>query len=292
MKKYTNIILIFLFVILDIFILYKSKIVINSFRETLNICLYNLMPTLFLSILINQMLIKLNFEKFIPKKLIKKLFNINDKEASIFLLSIVSGFPNNSKMLIDDINLNNIIQYTNFINPIFLICTIKDLKLSILILLSHYISSIIIGIILRNKNIIYTNKNSYNKVSYLSMYYSTLKDTIYTISIIFSNILLFSIINSLIINIFNFNDIVSSIIKGIIEFSSGIYDISNMSIKYKGLIILFIISFSSFSMHMQIMSINPKIKYIKFFLFRIFNVFISCFIYYFLILILKIFHLQ
>ena len=286
-----NIILIFLFIILEIFILSKSKLVILSFTKSLNICLYKLMPTLFLSILINQMLIKLNFERFIPKKILKKLFNINDKEASIFILSILSGYPNNSKMLINNKNLNNIIQYTNFINPIFLICTLNNIKLSIIILLCHYLSNIIIGIILKNKNIDNTYNNYHISYSYLDMYYSSLKDTIYTISIIFSNILLFSVINFLIINIFHFN--YEFIIKGIIEFSSGIYDISisNINIFYKGLTILFIISFASFSMHMQIMSINPKIKYIKYFIFRIFNVFISCSLFALLMIILKIFHL-
>ena len=286
-----NIILIFLFIILEIFILSKSKLVILSFTKSLNICLYKLMPTLFLSILINQMLIKLNFERFIPKKILKKLFNINDKEASIFILSILSGYPNNSKMLINNKNLNNIIQYTNFINPIFLICTLNNIKLSIMILLCHYLSNIIIGIILRNKNIDNTYNNYHTNYSYLDMYYSSLKDTIYTISIIFSNILLFSVINFLIINIFHFN--YEFIIKGIIEFSSGIYDISisNINIFYKGLTILFFISFASFSMHMQIMSINPKIKYIKYFIFRIFNVFISCSLFALLMIILKIFHL-
>lgn len=289
-----NILLIFLFIILEYFLLSDSKLIISSFNNSFNICIYKLMPTLFLSMLINQMLIKLNFERFIPKKLIKKLFNISDKEASIFILSLISGYPNNSKMLIGSNNLNNIILYTNFINPIFLIVTLKNRFLSIIILLSHYLSNIILGIILRKNNISYIEENNINNSSYLNMYYSTLKDVIYTLSIIFSNILLFSIINSLIINIFNFNNIISSIIMGLIEFSSGIYNISitNINPLYKGLIILIIISFSSFSVHMQMMSINSKIKYIKYLLFRILNVFISIICFLLLILILKLFHLQ
>ena len=91
MKKYTNILIIILFTILEIFLLSNSKEVINSFTKTLNICLYKLMPTMFFSILISQILIKLNVQKYLPKTFIKRLFNINDNEAIIFLLSIMSG---------------------------------------------------------------------------------------------------------------------------------------------------------------------------------------------------------
>ena len=287
MKKYTNILLIILFVILELFLLSKSGIVINSFTKTLNICLYNLMPTMFFSVLFSNILIKLHFERYMPKKLLKKLFNINDNETIIFLLSIISGYPNNSKMLVNCKNQNNIIHYTNFINPIFLIGTVgcvylKNIKLIIAILISHYIGNIILGIILKNKNISNKFDIDIRNDNFLNIYSSSLKNTIYSLAIIFSNILFFSIILSLITNIIHLNEPFNSILIGLIEFSSGIYSICNTSINifYKGLIILIIITFSSFSMHMQIISMNEKIKYIKYLLYRLFNVFISIIIYY------------
>ena len=289
MKKYLNILLIIFFTIIEIFILSKSNIVITTFNKALNICLYSLMPTMFLSILISQILINLHFEKYIHKFIInffKYIFNINDSDVIIFLLSIISGYPNNSKMLINNNNLNNIIQYTNFVNPIFLIVTVgsiylKNIKLAFIILLSQYISNIIIGIMLRNKNKINKVIKNNDNNNFLDIYYSSLKSTIFSLAVIFSNILFFSIINALVTNIININPLVNSILTGLIEFSNGIFLVSklNIDIFYKGLIILCIIVFSSFSMHMQIKSINEKIKYIKFLSYRIFNVFISIIIY-------------
>ena len=290
MKKYFNILLILLFVILEIFLLSKSQIVINSFRKTLNICLYNLMPTMFFSIIISSILIKLNISNYIPKFIInifKKLFNINKNEVIIFILSILSGYPNNSKMLINNINLNNIIQYTNFVNPIFLICTVggiylNNIKLSLIILFSHYLSNFLLGIILRKKNKSNNiNDINNNDINVLYEYNIVLKDTIYTLSSIFSNMLFFSIIISLFNNIFKFNILFNSIIIGLIEFSSGIYNICNIDISLflKGLLILIIITFGSFSIHMQIICLNDKIKYIKYLLYRILNVFICTLIY-------------
>lgn len=296
MKKYTNLLLILLFLILEIFLLSNSKIVINSFNKSLNICLYTLMPTMFASILFSQILIKLEFDKYVPKIIkntIKKLFNISDNEVIIFLLSIISGYPNNSKMLINNKNLNNIIHYTNFVNPIFLICTVgaiylNDIKLSIIILISHYIGNIILGIILKNKNI-NDNKTIINQnYNFLNIYYSSLKSTVITLSTIFANILFFSIINALITNIINLNEPLNSFVIGLIEFSNGIYNISqtNESLFIKGLLILIIITFGSFSIHMQILSINDKIKYFKYLLYRIINIFISSIIFIILYLIL------
>lgn len=290
MKKYINILLVIIFILFEVFLLSNSDIVIKTFNKSFNICIYTLLPTMFFSILFSQILIKLKFEKYIPnniKKFIKKLFNISDDEVTIILLSMISGYPNNARMLIDNKNLNNIINYTSFVNPVFLICTVgaiylKNIKISIIILFSHYISNFIIGIILRNKNLIISKKEeNNNNESFFKIYSTSLKSTIVTLSVIFSNILFFSIINSLIVNILKFNEPINSIVLGIIEFSNGIYSISktNIDIFIKAICILLMITFSSFSIHAQMISINEKIKYIKFLMFKILNILISSIIF-------------
>lgn len=281
-----------IFLILEIYLLFNSKEIIYSFNKTLNICMYTLMPTMFASILFSQILIKLDFEKYIPNFLInifKKIFNINKKEVIIFILSIISGYPNNAKMLNNNQNLNVIVNYTSFVNPIFLICTVgiiylKDIKLTLIIYISHILSNIILGILLKNKNKISMEKdNTSNNSSIFEIYFSSLKSTTSSLVMIFSNILFFSILLSLITNILPFKGIINSLILGIFEFSNGIYliSLSNISIFLKGLFILIVITFGSFSIHMQMISVNEKIKYTKFLLFRILCVFISIIIYLF-----------
>ncbi len=290
MKKFKNLIFIILFLILEFYLLYDSKDVVNSFNKTLNICLYTLMPTMFLSILFSQVLINLQFEKYIPKFIINffsYLFKINPKDVIIFMLSIISGYPNNAKMLNNNSNLNTIINFTNFVNPIFLICTVgaiylKDIRIIILIFLSHILTNIIIGIILRNKYIYnkYTVNNNTN-IDFFKVYYNSLKVVANSLVLIFSNILFFSVLISLLSNILPFNNIINSLLIGIVEFSNGIYLISNLNIDIflKGLLIIIIITFGSFSVHMQMISINEKIKYTKYLLYRILSIFISIILY-------------
>lgn len=281
-----------IFLILEIYLLFNSKEIIYSFNKTLNICMYTLMPTMFASILFSQILIKLDFEKYIPNFIInifKKIFNINKKEVIIFILSIISGYPNNAKMLNNNQNLNVIVNYTSFVNPIFLICTVgiiylKNIKLALIIYISHILSNIILGILLKNKNKVSMEKdNTSNNSSIFEIYFSSLKSTTSSLVMIFSNILFFSILLSLITNILPFKGIINSLILGIFEFSNGIYliSLSNISIFLKGLFILIVITFGSFSIHMQMISVNEKIKYTKFLLFRILCVFISIIIYLF-----------
>ena len=64
---------ILLFLILEIYLLSYSNIIIKDFNNTLNICLYNLMPTMFFSILFTNILINLNIQDYIPLFLINFL---------------------------------------------------------------------------------------------------------------------------------------------------------------------------------------------------------------------------
>lgn len=292
MKKYGNLLLIVFFVFLEIFFLSNPKLIIESFNKNTNICLYSLLPTMFISCLFSQILINLKLENYIPKtikNIFKYLFNVSDKDVSIIILSMISGYPNNANLLKDNVNLNNIINYTNFVNPIFLIATVgylylKDIKLSIIILISHYISNIILGIILRKNNIInnkYTNKINNN---FLNIYYNAIKNTVITVSIIFANILFFSFVLSIFKYFISINPIIDSILYGLLEFSSGIYNITHLNnIKFiNGLIITIIITFASLSIHMQIINLNKKIKYSKYLKYRFINVFISIIVFIFL----------
>lgn len=285
MKKYYNLLLIVVFVFLEVFFLVNPKVIISSFNTNTNICLYSLLPSMFISCLFSQILINLNIENYLSKllkKSISKLFNISDKDVSIIILSMISGYPNNANLLKDNPNLNNIIHYTNFVNPIFLIATVgciylKDIKLSIIILLSHYISNFILGIILRNNNNLKDNIVLYKTNSFLNIYYSAIRNTVISVSIIFANILFFSFVLSIVKYFIFINPIFDSILYGSLEFSSGIYNITHsISNKFiNGLIITIIITFSSFSIHMQIINLNKKIRYFKYLIYRFINVFIS-----------------
>ena len=279
-----------MFLLFEIFIFLNSKELLMEERNTINICLYSYLPSMFFSIFISNYLSLNNLCEYIPSfisNLFKK-FNINKKEIEILFLSIISGYPNNIKLL-ENSNNEYLLYVSNFINPIFFILTInniylRNIKYSLIILISHYISNIIMFIIFKNKykyheykdNI--KNNNTYNKALII---------TIKTLSIVFSNLLFITLLITLIKVIIPSNNIFKGILIGILEFSNGIIYICNLSLKIplKSLIILIIISFSSLSIILQSITLNSKIKSIKFILFKILNTLISIIIFSVLILI-------
>lgn len=279
MKKL--IIIIFLF--FEIFIFLNSKTLLIEERNTINNCIYAFLPSMFFSVFISNYLYLNNFNDIIPKFItnIFKKININKKELGIIILSILSGYPNNIKLL-NNSNNNYLLYSTNFINPIFFIMTfnnvyLKNSKLILIILMSHYISNLIIFLIYKRKYIYqkesnFEENNSYNKA---------LNITIKTLSIIFSNLIFITLLITLIKVILKNNNIFKGLLIGLLEFSNGLIYISKLDINnfIKGLLILIIISFSSISIIMQSISLNNKIKSTKFLLNKILSTIISILIY-------------
>lgn len=284
MKK----ILILIFLLLELYIFYYSKNLLNEEISTINICLYTLLPSMFFSIFISSFLSNLELYKILPKR----FFNLNNKDLEIIILSLISGYPNNIKFL-NNSNNNYLMYSTNFVNPIFFILSvnnlyIKDIKLSLIILVSHYISNIFIFIINKNK-IKYTKYNECNYLSLNDSYYNSINTTIKSLSIIFSNLLFITLFISILKNILPFNEFIKAILIGLVEFSNGIFMISklNISLYLKGLIILIFISFNSLSIYLQQLSFNPKIKSVKFLLYKILNTILSIIIFNVIILLMN-----
>ena len=286
MKK----IIIIVFLLFEIFIFLKSKELLIEERNTINICLYSYLPSMFFSIFISNYLSLNNLYLYIPRFIsnIFKKININKKEIEILFLSIISGYPNNIKLL-NKSNNEYLLYVSNFINPIFFILTVnniylKNIKYSLIILISHYISNIIMFILFTDKYKYIEYKddlkenNTYNKALLI---------TIKTLSIIFSNLIFITLLITLIKVIIPNNSIFKGILLGLLEFSNGIIYISNLSLKMplKSLLVLIIISFGSISILLQSISLNNKIKSIKFLLLKILNTLISIIIFNVIILI-------
>ena len=279
--------IIFVIVLIELFIMMYSKEIIKEFSLTINVCIYSLMPTLFFQIFLSNILFNLDISKYIPKR-ICTFFNITKDELVIILLSMFSGYPNNTRLLNNSTN-EYLYYVSNYVNPMFIIGTVGTIYLhnksiSIIILISHIISNIIMLFIFRGKYKPY----KYRKNITNNLYINSINNTVKSLTIIFSNLLIISLLVTIIKLILK-NNLIRCVILGLIEFSKGCYEISllNISIYLKGLIILIFITFGSISIHMQMLSFNNKIKYIKFLLLRILNVLISIIIY-FLLLMYKI----
>ena len=283
MKKILSLILL---ILLLIAMLIEADKVVATVGFSFEICIKNLFPSLlpFLilsSILSNYGFIELTSE--LLKPIMRCIFHLNSNCAYVIILSLLSGSPTNSKyikQLLDDKKIsindaNKLLLFTHFTNPIFIIGTIGTVFLDnkmygVIILISHYLANIIIGIFTRNKERPPYIKSDLKKIleikpkGFIETLIKGINDAISTLLIIFGTITSCLIVSNLLNTFFNFNHILT----GFLEITSGLKYISNSNIHilYKIILSTFFISFGGISIHTQVFSIldNKKIRYLPY----------------------------
>ncbi len=303
-KLFTILKLIIILLILYIVIL-NNKIISGNILQGFNLFLTKIFPSLFPFFIISSLLINYGLVEFLAfyfNKIFKKLFKVNENVIFIFFMSLLTGTPSNaiytkellSKGLITKKDADKIMMFTFFANPVFIISMgfyilDKDLKLTLLILLIHYFSNIIIGIIFRNFNKCSTSNNmltfdkmivkiNKNQKKFFPCFIEAINKAINTMFLILGTFITFSIIISLINNL-NISTILKITISGLTEFSNGLNMLINCNLSkfYKGILMISFLSFGSLSVHCQIKSIinDTSISYKYFFIARLIHVFIA-----------------
>ena len=159
MHRKLNILLLYFLLLVEVLILYNSKIIINDIKKTSIIFITNIFPSLFPTMLLGNLLVKCNIKLIIPsfiKKIFNILFNFDDNMTTIFIMSMLCGAPSNAmfindylqKGLINEKKKKNMIKVTRFINPLFVISAVgitifNDIKIGFIILIMIYITNFI-----------------------------------------------------------------------------------------------------------------------------------------------------
>ncbi len=310
MKK--NITTIVNFIIISILIFFTAQIlltsdkVMSSVEFSFSIWKSSIFPSLFPFFIISEILINYGFVELVSeifKPVMNKLFKVNGSGAFVFIMSLISGFPSSAKYireiykkeLIDEKEGTKILMFTHFSNPLFILGTISltflnNKEVGLLILIAHYLTNIIIGLIIRN---LYPSKNennsfSFNNVlkimnkkqkSFGEILSTATKDTINTLLLILGTVTIFLIVTTIIDNMINITPYYQAILNGTIEMTQGLKYISilDLPLKVKTIISVMFISFGGISVHMQIISIlsDTKIKYFPYLVARVIHALIS-----------------
>ena len=269
-RKFFYLILSFLFIL--IFINYK--VISSAALCGLELFIKKIFPTLFIMIILNDLLLSSN---------IINLFK--NKYNYIFFISFLCGSPTNY-YIINDLYKNNIIdkKFANyylltsfFCNPLFLytiLNTIFTKKITIKLLFIHYLTKIIINLVF-SKNLISKNNNN-NSKSNINLSLS-IKKAVNINLMVMGTIVFYSIISSILLNTFNMSKNLEILFKGIIEITQGLNCLNNLEQKKKEIYALLFISFGGISIHSQIKSIlnNTNLNYKYFLLGRIFETILS-----------------
>ena len=298
-KKYQELfaVLIILFLYLGIFI--NPSLIIESGISSINIFKTKLFPSIFPFFVLASLLLELGIATKISNKLnpiFKRLFHVEGNSSFIILVSIISGFPSGSKYAvesyknktIDKATANYLLTFTHFANPLFILGTcgliLNSLSLAYKILIIQIISNLILGIILRPKEIISSKKiNNYQNKSFLEALPKAINDAIKLLLFMLGSITFFMFFSKLLTSFLSLNPFFETIITGILDMTSGISLVPSINTTnyIRGLIVLTFITFGSFSVHLQVLN-NIKeedLEYKYFFFGRIIETSIALLLY-------------
>ena len=252
-----NILITIIFCLFIYLLFTKQSIVSISVINTSKLFLSKVMPTILPFFIISKVLINYNIPYYIGK-----LFK-NNLYGYIYFMGIISGCPNNA-IMIQDLLSNNIISIKNankyimcsfFSNPLFLytmLSNIFSIKLTILIIISHYLANLIIYIIEPCKNI---NITKIKPIKFNILIINSIKKASILFLNIYITIVLFNIIIALLpIFLQPFN--------GLIELTQGFNYLSQVSlnINIKIILALIYISFGGLSIIFQTLNILSETK--------------------------------
>jgi len=283
MKRISNVIIILVLLFVGYNILVNSNNVMNVVLFGFDIWKNNIFPTLFPFFVLSELLINYGFVELLAhffSPLMQKVFKIDGKTSFILFMSMLSGFPSNAKYVVELLNkneidlcsANKILLFTHFSNPLFIIGTLSiflnSKKIAILILIVHYLTNFIIGLIFRN-TFISKNNNCKFKEKIPKRFSLAFKDAIIgsidTLLLILGTIITFLVITNIINNCLNLNDYFKTIINGMFEMTQGLkyVSITDFSLKVKSILSVMFLSFGGISVHMQVLSIisDTNLKY-------------------------------
>lgn len=274
-KKRINIIFIIL-IYLFIYLIFKentslSNITFLSFK----MYILKVFPFLFIMMILNNLLLKCNFPYYF-----NKIFK-SDK-LYIFINSILSGSPINAILIKNYLENNNITEedaskiicFTSFNNPLFLYnyltLILKDFNNVLRVMGIIYFTNIVIYLYFR-KRIKIKTLVKYQNYNLRKELFNIISESTFNMIKIMGIIIFFKITLDLLMTK---NNIIISLLKGLVEVTSGLNSLTNLSTsaKIKEIISYIIISFMGLSIHMQISTIleNYNINYKYFYLSRFF----------------------
>lgn len=265
MTNFIKNLLFFAFYTLIVFIfINNSDTIVSSVNSSINLFLNTVFPSLFPFFMLVDILNNYNYFGYF-RSIIKF------KYSDLFIVSIISGLPSNSKYLSTLINENLIskkdasilLGITFFPNPMFVIGIVSSFLgskiIGIKLLASLYLSSFIVFILNYKKldNITYNNKNL--KKDFSTLLKTSILKNISLLLVIYGTILIFTILVNLLTEYISINKIFLSIINLFLEMTSGLKLTSTLSNPTLKIILsAFGLSFTGLSVIMQVFTILPS----------------------------------
>lgn len=301
-----------IFVTFTLSLVVFSKSNLAAAKSGLKLWANNVVPSLFPFFIATNLLSHTDVIKYVSRvfnKIMRPIFNVPGESAYAFILGLISGYPVGAKIVTNLRNSslctkdegNRMLCFTNNSGPLFIIGTVgltffANSSIGILLLISHVLSAITVGIILGivsrlksksfeniNSNYVqnFENNNTSKVCTFLNLgevLSEAIMDSAKTIIMIGGFVVIFSVIISIltsskiltllsnillpILNIFKIDyHFANGFIAGIIELTNGVSIVSsvpNKAISVNVLLSAFLLGFGGLSVLLQVLAIISK----------------------------------
>ena len=279
-----------------------SKSNIIAVKNSLNIWVNNVIPSLLPFFMATELLNYTNIPKVIGNlfnKIMRPLFNVPGIGAYAFFMGVVSGYPVGAKIVTNFRNNNlctkeeaeRLITFTNNSGPLFILGTVGitlfyDASIGLLLLFTHILACISVGIIFRfwkrNKSrkrsidVMDTSVVSFQSIG--EVLSKSILSAIHSVVLIGGFIILFGIILSILQKTYIFHflglfftpifqmlgintEFITPILTGILELTNGVAAVSevvNRNLATNIIVCAFLLGFGGISIMLQVLSIISK----------------------------------
>ncbi|MBR4099997.1 MAG: hypothetical protein IKK55_03325 [Clostridia bacterium] len=277
MKKLISFLLIFAVLLFTLLLLFDPQICIKGAASGIVLCGKIIIPSLFpftfcvLFILKSGLLKALSFlEKFS-----KSAFGLDSRMFTVFLLSLIGGYPLGAKMLneskADPITLSLMLNYCVNAGPAFIIGAVgsgifSSQKIGVLLFTAHILPPFLLAFLLRKKIKNIPAPKSEDKINIIDNFVISATESSKTLINICSFVILFSVINAY-INFFCQKIPALKPFALLLEVTNAISQSRNI------ILISALLGFGGLCIWCQVFSLckNFKINYFQFVLCRIFH---------------------
>ena len=291
-----------LFLLFTLTLILFSSTNLSAAQNGLKLWANSVLPTLFPFFIATELLCRTNFVQILGKflnKFMKPVFNVPGESAIAIIMGIISGYPVGAKVVCNlydnkicsKSEAERLLAFTNNSGPIFILGSVGvsllgNVQVGKILLISHILSSLIVGFIFRfwkrnQVDLTFRNYKSESKelirISNLGeILGDAIKKSISTILLIGGFVVLFSVIISILSSLGILTNLAYflakfgipyelslSILTGIIELTNGIQVASTTYLAFPLPCLLtcsFLLGFGGFSVLLQVFSIIAKSK--------------------------------
>ncbi len=242
----------------------------------LSVCYEVIIPSLFPFFVCSGLLVYSGFSDSLSKimhPIMRPLFNVGGAGASAFVLGIISGYPLGAvtacklyeASYLSKTETERLLAFCNNSGPLFILGAVgvsiyHSIKLGVILYLSHIVSAILVGIIMRfykrNKHTSPVFKTATVPADAGTVFSTVISNSISSILTVCGVIIFVSVISKLLLEIIPASGLLHTLILGGLEFVSGITELSTLGIPIvlKLALSSWIVGFAGLSVHLQVMA--------------------------------------